>query len=463
MVFTSAIFLYAFLPTTLLVYYLLPRKFQNAFLLLASYVFYAWSVPKYLVLILISTLIDYVCVLWMVRTSKPTKIPLFLSICCNLGLLGFFKYYGFFLENVNPILKSLDLGGLPVWNLVLPVGISFYTFQSMSYTIDVYRGRVKPTSHWIDFACFVALFPQLVAGPIVRYVDIAQQLRERKPDLSVFTVGTWFFMMGFSKKVLLANQVGILADKAFALAQPQLLDSWVGLLGYTMQIYFDFSGYSDMAIGLGLMFGFRFPFNFDSPYQAQSITDFWRRWHMTLSTWFREFVYIPLGGNRHSQGRTMFNLVATFFLSGLWHGASWNFVIWGLYHGTFLLLERAFRHRGGLWERLPRWPRQLLILVIVMLGWVVFRAPDINQALNYYQGLLGLHGYGPLTLIAFWHDHAPLFFLPLATLIALLGRNSNHLSETIRPRSMWWVFLLFLLACIELSNQGYNPFLYFQF
>lgn len=463
MVFTSAIFLYAFLPTTLLVYYLLDRRYRNAFLLLASYVFYAWSVPRYLILILASTLIDYFCVILMTRTTRFRKVSLVISLVCNLGLLGFFKYYVFFAENLNPILKGLSLGGLPLWQIVLPVGISFYTFQSMSYTIDVYRKRVEPTYHFIDFACFVALFPQLVAGPIVRYVDIAKQLRYRMTGLDQFSLGVWLFMAGFTKKVLIANQVGMLADRAFALAAPNFLDSWIGLLAYTMQIYFDFSGYSDMAIGLGHMFGFTFPINFDSPYQSRSITEFWRRWHITLSTWFREFVYIPLGGNRGGLKRTLFNLVLTFFLSGLWHGASWNFVIWGLYHGGFLLLERMFRDRGGLYRRLPNGFRQGLVLLIAMLGWVFFRASDLGGAMNYFAGLSGGHGFSAFTLLKFWETSLPLIVLPFATLIAVSARNTNQLANNLTPIRVWGVFLLFILACIELSNQGYNPFLYFQF
>lgn len=463
MVFTSAIFLYAFLPTTLCIYYLLHPKFRNGFLLLASYLFYAWSVPKYLFLILASTLIDYVCVLGMARTVRFKKIPLILSLITNLGMLGFFKYYGFFVENVNPILKSLSIGGFPLWEIALPVGISFYTFQSMSYTIDAYRGKVEPSKNLIDFACFVALFPQLVAGPIVRYIDIAKQLKNRLVSLNTFTIGCWLFMVGFVKKVLLANQVGSLADTAFNMAGPGFVDAWIGLLAYTMQIYFDFSGYSDMAIGLGFFFGFQFPINFNSPYKATSITDFWRRWHITLSTWFREFVYIPLGGNRHGLYRTLFNLVLTFFLSGLWHGASWNFVIWGLYHGGFLLLERLFRDRGGLYHRLPMIVRRPLVLIIAMLGWVFFRAEDLPTALTFFQGLIGLNEGNSFSLIPYWKDQAPLFFLPVAALIALFAPNSNDLVKNLRPITMWFVFILFFIACIELGNQGYNPFLYFQF
>jgi len=463
MVFTSSIFLYAFLPTTLLGYFLLTNRFRNAFLLLASYVFYAWSIPSYLILILASTLVDYFCVVFMSKTTRFRKVFLVISLVCNLGLLGFFKYYGFFVENVNPLLKSLSLGGFPLWEIALPIGISFYTFQSMSYTIDVYRHRVAPTFHFVDFACFVALFPQLVAGPIVRYIDIAKQMRNRLIGLDQFSLGVWLFMAGFAKKVLVANQVGILADRAFAMSDPNFLDSWIGLLAYTMQIYFDFSGYSDMAIGLGHMFGFTFPQNFNSPYRAQSITDFWRRWHITLSTWFREFVYIPLGGNRHGLNRTLFNLVLTFFLSGLWHGASWNFVIWGLYHGGFLLLERMFRDRGGLYRRLPSGLRQILILLIAMLGWVFFRADDLGDAMGYFQGLFGGHGFGEYSLQKFWETSAPLTALPIATLIALSARNTNQLCQNLTPLRVWGVFLLFILSCIELSNQGYNPFLYFQF
>lgn len=463
MVFTSAIFLYGFLPTTLLVYYLLHPRYRNGFLLLASYIFYAWSVPRYLWLILISTAVDYFCVLAMEKTERHKRIPLLISLATNLGLLGFFKYYGFFIENVNPLLQSLSFAGFPLWNIVLPVGISFYTFQSMSYTIDVYRGKVEASRNPIDFACFVALFPQLVAGPIVRYVDIAKQMKQRVLSMDQFALGTWLFMAGFSKKVLIANQVGILADRAFALSSPNFYDAWVGLLAYSMQIYFDFSGYSDMAIGLGFMLGFKFPINFNSPYKADSITDFWRRWHITLSTWFREFVYIPLGGNRGSLKRTLFNLVLTFLLSGLWHGASWNFVIWGLYHGGFLLIERLFRDKGGLYKGIPALPRQLLIFLIAILGWVFFRSPTMGTAGQFFQGLIGLHGMGEFTLLTYWQSSAPKLFLAFALIIAWFAPNTNQLAERIRGWKMWAVFLFFILSCIELSNQGYNPFLYFQF
>lgn len=443
-------------------YYAIHPRYRNLFLLICSYVFYGWSVPYYLLLIAFSTVVDYLCGLGMTRLLNKKRWFLWFSVICNLGLLCFFKYYNFFAGNINPVLKQLSVGGVPVMDIVLPVGISFYTFQSMSYTIDVYRGKAQATANPIDFACYVALFPQLVAGPIVRYVDIANDLKNRVIHFDRFAMGMLLFMAGFAKKVLIANQAGILADRAFALSDPGFFDAWLGLLGYTLQIYFDFSGYSDMAIGLGHMFGFRFPINFDSPYKAVSITDFWRRWHITLSTWFREFLYIPLGGNRKGNKRTYVNLVITFVLSGLWHGAAWNFVLWGLFHGGFLLFERAMRHGAGAYHWCPAPLQRYLVLLIVMFSWVLFRADDLTSIGNFYSGLLAWHSFD-LGIIGLGGNLRPLLTLVVGTILALYLPNTNRLAKNNPPWWVWTTVVMFLIACVDMSRQGYNPFLYFQF
>src|SRR5260221_5248028 len=373
MIFSSHIFLFYFLPIVLCLYYILPFKARTALIAISSYVFYGWANPIWAVIMFFGSSVDYMCGLALVRLSRlPDRDGLppiigpevprtramkgvqALSIITNLGLLAAFKYTGFVAENINALGGALGLGGalLPVFYLVLPVGISFYTFKAMSYAIDVYRGDARPMRRFTDYMCFEAFFPDLVAGPIIRYAAMEEQMRLRQHTWEKFARGVAFLALGMAKKILIANPMGHIADTAFGAGTLRVLDAWFGVLGYSFQIYFDFSGYSDMAIGLALMMGFVLIQNFDSPYKADSITDFWRRWHISLSTWLRDYLYIPLGGNRKGSRRTYVNLMTVMLFGAFWHGASWNFVIWGGIHGGMLALERKLGARHPL-RRLP--------------------------------------------------------------------------------------------------------------
>jgi alginate O-acetyltransferase complex protein AlgI len=395
LVFSSYLFLFYFLPLALLLYYAAPRRLKHLVLTALSYVFYGWANPLFVPLLLFSTVVDYLCGLYMARVeaeSARAKRALAISICTNLGLLGFFKYFNFGVDNLNALALATGLESLRLdtaLRVTLPLGISFYTFQSMSYTWDVYRGRAAAITNFIDFACYVSMFPQLVAGPIIRFSEVADQLRARTHTVTKFARGVAFFSVGLSKKVLLANPCGKIADLAFDAGALTVLDAWYGVTAYAFQIYFDFSGYSDMAIGLGLMLGFVFPKNFDSPYISQSITEFWRRWHISLSTWLRDYLYVPLGGNRKGPVRTYVNLFLVMLLGGLWHGASWNFVVWGGLHGTFLAFERMQGKTAPYW-RLPAPARVAITFVVVLITWVFFRAADLPAAGRYLSAMLGL-------------------------------------------------------------------------
>src|SRR3954463_1225742 len=374
MVFSSQIFIFYFLPLVLGLYYLVPFRARTALIAVASYVFYGWANPLWAAIMFFGSSVDYLCGLALVRLSglpdvgglppvigpevprsRAMKAVLTVSIVTNLGLLSVFKYTGFAAENINALGGLLGLGEqlLPVLHLVLPVGISFYTFKAMSYAIDVYRGDARPMRRFTDYMCFEAFFPDLVAGPIIRYAALEEQMRVRQHTLDKFARGVAFFAFGMGKKILLANPMAHLADTAFASGPQHAYDAWLGIVGYAFQIYFDFSGYSDMAVGLALMLGFVLIQNFDSPYQADSLTDFWRRWHISLSTWLRDYLYIPLGGNRRGNARTYANLMLVMLIGGLWHGASWNFASWGAIHGGMLAYER-FRGRNRPYRRLPR-------------------------------------------------------------------------------------------------------------
>ena len=409
MVFSSHIFIYYFLPFALLVYYALFRarqRWRNAWLIVAGYTFYGWAEPRFIVLMFGTTFIDWLMSLviahntWQVwrvwnqpvkivdpaqRKTRIRRTAITISIVCNLVVLGFFKYFNFGIDTYNSLVQSVGLEGTQLntfFRVVLPLGISFYTFQALSYTIDVYRGNAEAMANFIDFSCFVSMFPHLVAGPILKFSFLADQLKNRRLTSDKFARGVAFFMLGLAKKVLLANPCGKIADTAFDAGSIQTLDAWFGSFAYSFQIYFDFSGYSDMAIGLGLMFGFVFAKNFDSPYLAQSITDFWRRWHISLSTWLREYLYIPLGGNKGGLSRTYANLIVTMLIGGLWHGASWNFVIWGGLHGGMLAFERS-QGRKGVYHNLPKLLRIALTFLIVTIGWVFFRGGTLRGAVQY--------------------------------------------------------------------------------
>lgn len=458
MVFSSLIFLFVFLPVVLAVYYCSPRRTRNLILFLASLFFYAWGEPVYIVIMLISTVADYSFGLLL---SRPKVNPLkrkwivAFSVIVNLGLLSYFKYADFLIQNINILLGT----HIPLTELPLPIGISFYTFQSLSYIIDVYRGTAKAQRNWIDFGTFVALFPQLVAGPIVRYNTIAGQLLERTENVTMFAEGIRRFIIGLAKKVLLANNIGLLWNTISSsnLESLPVLTAWLGIIAFAFQIYFDFSGYSDMAIGLGLMFGFRFNENFNKPYIAKSITDFWRRWHISLGGWFREYVYIPLGGNRRGLAIQMRNIIIVWILTGFWHGASWNFVLWGLYFGAILLMEKWWGLKAL--SHLPGWMRHMYALFLILIGWVIFAFDQLSLIALYLQAMAGLNQQ-PL-----W-DNATVYFaytnglLLLVLIIASLPIGKVHFSNLLHPV---WYGILFFLSVAYLVDATFNPFLYFRF
>jgi alginate O-acetyltransferase complex protein AlgI len=471
MVFSSHLFVYYFLPAALLVYYALPRRARHLWLTLASYFFYGWANPAFMGLMLLSTAIDFVAGRQLgalpAEAERRRRAWLLLSVVSNLTLLGFFKYFNFAVDSYDTLVGALGLGQLRLdvgLRVTLPLGISFYTFQSMSYSFDIYRGRTRPLDNVVDFACYVSLFPQLVAGPIIRFSEIADQLRERTHGLEKFSRGVAFFSLGMAKKVLLANPCGFVADAAFGAGSLHALDAWTGVIAYAFQIYFDFSGYSDMAIGLGLMFGFVFPKNFDSPYLADSLTDFWRRWHISLSTWLRDYLYLPLGGNRKGPWRTYLNLAIVMLLGGLWHGAAWNFVVWGGLHGVWLAAERAAGKRS-LYGGLPRPARVALTFLGVLLTWVFFRAPDLPAALRYLQAMLGIADVQPGAALVGSILFTPYALLSLAVAAAITWGAPQTWDWTRRlswPRASL-AFGCLVLALVAMASQGYNPFIYFIF
>lgn len=466
MLFNSYEFLFLLLPVVLAGYYLfLPARWRQGWLALASYVFYGWWDFRFCGLLLLTTTIDYVVGgrIAAARSPAAKKRWLLASVCSDLSILGFFKYYDLGAETANALAQALGAGAgpLPLLHLVLPVGISFYTFQAMSYSIDIYRGHARPARSFVDFACYVSLFPQLVAGPIVRYHEIDQQLRERSHTWAKAGAGIALFVLGLAKKVLLADAVAPMAAWGFAQESIGLAGAWSSLLAYTLQIYFDFSGYSDMAVGLGLMLGFQFPQNFDSPYKSASITEFWRRWHISLSSWLRDYLYVPLGGNRQGPVRTYVNLFLTMLLGGLWHGANWTFMLWGAYHGILLALERILGKRGLAWA-LPRPLQMAFTFVLVMFGWVLFRAPTLTEAGRMFAGLTGFNGWGAAWPLA-GTGALNWGMLGLGLGVALAARNTWEIRW--RPNGWLAVALLALFAlCVAtfLVNTS-SPFLYFQF
>ena len=485
MVFTSHLFLFYFLPIALAVYYLLPHRGKHLALALLSYIFYGWANPLFVVLMLASTFVDYLAGLVITeqlgwRTAEPKaplpiggprsraqKLALALSICSNLGLLGVFKYFNFATENYDAVVNALGLPGLQLdlaFRVALPLGISFYTFQSMSYSIDVYRGHARAMRSFIDFACYVSMFPQLVAGPIIRFSEIDDQMRQRTYTLEKFSRGVAFFGLGMAKKVLLANPCGKVADTAFDAASVGPLEAWLGAVAYAFQIYFDFSAYSDMAIGLGLMLGFVFAKNFDSPYISESITEFWQRWHLSLSTWLRDYLYIPLGGNRLGPARTYVNLMTVMVLGGLWHGASWNFMIWGSIYGIMLALER-WGGRKTLFYALPRAGRIAATFVIVLFSWVFFRAEDLGSALRYCGSMLGMVDADAHASLLRGIVLQPYYVLTvlLAGIVVWTFPQVWDWTRTITWPKAVAVHAALWASIILLTAQAYNPFIYFIF
>ena len=438
MLFSSNTFLFGFLPAVVVLYYLCPRRCRNVLLLVSSLIFYGWGEPKYVLLMLVSILLNYFCGLAAARQQsrqRSTRGVLVLGVVLNLGMLGFFKYGTFFFGSAFP-------------DIPLPIGISFYIFQAMSYLIDVCRREVEVQKNVLTFGTYVTLFPQLIAGPIVRYRDVAEMLESRRENLPQFSRGVQRFVVGLSKKVLLANTFGS-AWNALQVTTGTAA-AWLGLLCYTLQIYFDFSGYSDMAIGLGQLFGFTFLENFNYPYISASITEFWRRWHISLSTWFKEYVYIPLGGNRKGLARQIFNILVVWLLTGLWHGASWNFVLWGGYYAALLILEKCWLLKAG--EKLPLVLRRMMTMVLVMLGWALFYFENLG-ALGTFLGRL--FTAVPSAGIA--------FYLPVTALGCLCATPA--LKRVKLPDGLRWglCILLLLLCMASLARQSYNPFIYFRF
>lgn len=475
MLFSSSIFIFGFLPLAILSYYLAPKKFKNAVLVLFSLLFYSWGEAEIVAVMLASTLVDFFAGLLVEKGHR--RKGLILSIVTNLSFLGFFKYFNFAFDNFRSLLNALSLNTeffANVPHIALPIGISFYTFQTMSYTIDVYRGKVKANHSFIDFAAYVTMFPQLVAGPIVRYSDMENQLVNKNISLSNFGLGVQRFIIGLAKKMLLANSCAYIADMVFAEKVTDLssFHAWLGVIAYSFQIYFDFSGYSDMAIGLGKILGFDFLENFNYPYIAKDIKDFWRRWHISLSSWFRDYLYIPLGGNRVNALRTYLNLTIVFFVTGLWHGASWNFVIWGLYHGLFLIIERI--GFGNALSKSWAFFRHLYTLLVVTVGWVLFRSDNLGYASSYISKMF-LFSEGDPSVSSYLNY----FVLNTETFVVILAatifsiplkQSTSHLFPKVSfiPKAIPYIKLVFLtslffISAIYVISGTYNPFIYFRF
>lgn len=470
MLFSSITFLFLFLPVTVLIYYLVPQKTRNLVLLIASLFFYAWGEPVYVVLMILSILLNFFCGKDIgKKRADPVraKRSLIFAVVMNVLILGFFKYYGLLMETLNVLFPY----EIPYRELALPIGISFYTFQELSYLIDIYRGNAKPQQRLLPFALYISMFPQLIAGPIVRYVDIEAQLLNRVMSMRKFGQGVMYFIVGFAKKVVLADSIGALYEQITALpiGSFSVLTAWVGCLAFAFQIYFDFSGYSDMAIGLGKMFGFEFRKNFQYPYIAKNIGEFWRRWHISLGTWFREYVYIPLGGNKCSASRHLLNLLIVWALTGLWHGAQWNFLVWGLYYGVILILERYVWGRAL--GRLPAFVQHIYTFVLVLIGWVFFFSPSLGAAMDYLGVMFGAG-------VSAWIDRQGFYFLLTHWLLFLLcaigsslrGMNilrlltGSYESRRIRQIAACVVYIgMFLVSLAFLVTESFHPFLYFRF
>ena len=475
MVFSSIYFLAYFLPIVLILYYILPARLKNGWLFLASLFFYGWGEPVYILIMLFSTVFDYTNGRLIERFDRQGKhntasrAVLVMSLVVNLGILCFFKYTDFLIDNINSAFNM----GIQAPNLALPIGISFYTFQTLSYTIDVYRGKVDIQHNVISFGMYVALFPQLIAGPIVRYADVAAEVDNRQHSFAQTSAGLQRFLIGLGKKVILANQAGEAFDslKTYSGGDASCAVYWLTAIMFTFQIYFDFSGYSDMAIGLGQMLGFHFPENFDHPYESKSITEFWRRWHMTLGTWFREYLYIPLGGNRCSVGRHIFNLLVVWFLTGLWHGAGWNFIFWGLYYFLLLVLEKYFL--GKVLNKLPGWVSHVYTMLLVVLGWVIFAFDDVSQLGIHFAGLFDFGHVGNSLALYEWGQYLPFLIVLVIGCTSLPARickkifasreSENELSSVGRILKAVYTLALLIISVVLLSAGSYNPFLYFRF
>lgn len=464
MIFSSILFLFVYFLVVLGIYYAVPFHFRNLVLLITSLLFYAWGEPVYILIMLFSMCFDYFNGYMVDKYAENRKIArrfVGLSVVGNLLILGFFKYYDFFIMN----LSALGFTGLQPLHLSLPIGISFYTFQTMSYPIDVYRKSAPVQKNIISFGTYVSLFPQLIAGPIVRYKDLAEQLDHRKENIEQFYEGILYFTRGLSKKVLLANGIGSLSDTILGMnfSEISMLSMWLGALAFSFQIYFDFSGYSEMAIGLGKMFGFDFPENFRYPYISKSITEFWRRWHISLSEWFRDYVYIPLGGNRKGLLMTFRNIFLVWLLTGFWHGASWNFICWGVYFGVILMLEKAFILK--LLNHIPSWIQHLYALILIVIGWILFSVTDLSQLPMALLSLVRITN--PVDSVSLWYlsNYGILIILcvlcstPLFSILFNKIRNENVKAIL----SLCFMMIALVLCVAYLVDASYNPFLYFRF
>ena len=457
MLFSSNVFLFCFLPVAIIVYYTALKKTlkgRNAFLLLISLFFYAWGEPIYVLLMLFSLIVNYICGILIAKKNRLKLSVLIVGIVINLSSLFVFKYLDFTITTINAIAKT----NLPILSLSLPIGISFYTFQGISYLIDVYRGEGHAQKSFMNVALYIAFFPQLIAGPIVRYTQIEHQLAERKHSFSCFSAGVERFILGLGKKAFLANNLALIADNAFALSKDSnisVLMAWLGIIAYTLQIYFDFSGYSDMAIGLGKMFGFELPENFNFPYIARSISEFWRRWHMTLQGWYKDYVYIPLGGNRVATTRYIFNVFVVWLLTGIWHGANWTFLIWGLMYFLLLIIEKYLKL-----TKMPHVIGHIFTLFFVMIGWVIFRADNISQAVSYMSNMFCLSGNVAL-------DYSFLLYLKEYAVFIILGIAFSMPLYSIIQKNIWikYTFLavIFVVSTSYIVRGSYNPFIYFNF
>lgn len=473
MVFSSLLFMFLFLPVVLILYFAAPRRIRNIILFLFSLFFYAWGEPKYVFLMLFAITLDYTVGRFIDKYKsrgdmKKAKRALLVSVVVNLSVLAFFKYADFIVSSVNGVLGT----NIPLLGIPLPIGISFFTFQTMSYSLDVFKGATKVQKNWVNYGTYVSMFPQLIAGPIVQYKTIAEQMQFRRENTDDFVTGIHRFMIGVGKKVLLANNIGSLSDYIMTLPTQELpvVTAWIGALAYTFQIYFDFSGYSDMAIGLGKMFGFHFLENFNYPYISKSITEFWRRWHISLSSWFREYVYIPLGGNRKGVAKQVRNIFIVWMLTGIWHGAHWNYVLWGIYYGIFLIMEKFVI---GKWiQKLPGIGQNIYTMLIVIIGWVLFKCEDLRVCFSYLKALFGGHGVG------LFNRESIYLLYNYAVLFAVLIIGSTRLPKLAAEKALgvmksdsWTVVVLktafyagiFVISVAYLVDATYNPFLYFRF
>jgi len=473
MVFSSSLFLYYFLPFFLILYFICPHKYRNLFIVLASILFYSWGGPKYIFIIFFSIIIDFFFAKFIYKSkAKKRKIWLISAISINLSFLLYFKYFNFFLDNINSSFFLMGMSSLNFIHIALPIGISFFTFHEISYIIDVYREKKPPMNSIIDYSLYILFFPQLIAGPIIRFNEISDQIKVRKKNETIDNklVGFFRFVIGLSKKILIANTLGAEVDKIFALDILEMNSAiaWIGITAYAFQIYFDFSGYSDMAIGIARMLGFEFPENFNNPYISQSITEFWRRWHITLSRWMRDYLYIPLGGNKVSLMRLYFNLWVVFLLSGLWHGASWNFVAWGSFHGVFLIADRLFLLK--LLNRIGKLPSVVFTFVITLVGWVFFRIDNISDAFQFIEKMFSFDFSGTF----FYFDAKFRFVIFLAFFFSFvrafkLGEIIEKFIYATKHSISGYFFMtiitviLFIISSADIASSGFNPFIYFRF